>query len=110
MEVWDVSSMDVRGGRPEVLLSTPQGRAIVVRLGPGERLGEHEVHEGAWLVVASGRVRLARPDGMEEALAPGGLAAFAPGERHEVVALEDTRLVMLLTPWPAPDRRMRGAG
>ena len=26
------------------------------------------------------------------------------------VAVEDARLLLLLTPWPAPDRRARGAG
>jgi hypothetical protein len=28
---------------------------------------------------------------------------FEPHERHGVLALEDTRLLVILTPWPAPE-------
>jgi quercetin dioxygenase-like cupin family protein len=110
MRVWDVTGLKVDGGQPQVLHSTPQGRAIAIHLPAGSELGEHEVHEGAWLVVASGRVRLTAPDGAEQTAGPGALAAFEPGERHAVGALEDARLLLLLTPWPAPDRRMAGTG
>lgn len=110
MRVWDLTGLEVDDGQPEVLHSTPQGRAIAIHLAAGSELGEHEVHEGAWLVVAAGRVRLGARDGGEEVAGPGALAAFEPGERHAVTALEDARLLLLLTPWPAPDRRMSGTG
>jgi hypothetical protein len=38
------------------------------------------------------------------------MATFEPGERHEVTAIDSSRLLLLLSPWPAPDRRMDGAG
>ena len=31
---------------------------------------------------------------------PGHLFEFDPGERHEVEARSDARLLLLLTPWP----------
>ena len=33
---------------------------------------------------------------------PGVLMQFAPQERHEVTALSDARILLLLTPWPGP--------
>jgi quercetin dioxygenase-like cupin family protein len=107
---WDLNAVDVQPGRPEVLHSVPQGRAIAIDLPAGTALDEHEVHEGAWLMVASGRVRVASEnDEAADHLGPGSFVAFDPRERHDVSAQEDSRLLLLLTPWPAPDRRMSGA-
>jgi hypothetical protein len=48
---------------------------------------------------------LATPDVRRRACAiessPGVLVEFDPGERHAVRAVSDTRLLLLLTPWPA---------
>ena len=44
----------------------------------------------------------------EHVLTIGFLAHFEPKERHEVSATEDSRLVLLLSPWPGeghPSRR-----
>lgn len=41
--------------------------------------------------------------GDEREAGAGSLASFDPAERHEVRALQDSRLLLLLTPWPAPD-------
>ena len=110
MHSWDLGSLDVEAGRPAVLHSVPQGRAIAIDLPAGTALDEHQVHEGAWLIVVSGRVRVAsEQDEAADHLGPGGFAAFEPAERHDVSAQEDSRLLLLLTPWPAPDRRMSGA-
>lgn len=107
---WDLNSVDVEAGRPAVLHSVPQGRAIAIDLPAGTALDEHQVHEGAWVMVVSGRVRVASEnDEAADHLGPGGFVAFAPAERHDVSAQEDSRLLLLLTPWPAPDRRMSGA-
>jgi quercetin dioxygenase-like cupin family protein len=104
MKVWDMTTVEVRAGQPEVLETRPEGRAIAIRLQSGGALGEHEVHEVAWLVVSSGRIRVADSSGGGQELPAGGLAAFDPAERHEITALEDSMLLLLLTPWPALDR------
>lgn len=98
MRTWKISELDVEPHQPEVLDSEAEGRAIVIELPAGERLSEHQVHERAWLMVVSGEIEV---DGAE--LASGGaglLAAFDPNERHEVRAIEDSRLLLLLSPWP----------
>ena len=105
MDVWNSSDLEVRPGHPEVLHSSPRGRAIAIRLDAGTALGDHEVHEDAWLTVATGRVKVAAAGGDEAMVPAGGLVAFEPRERHEVTAVEDSLLLLLLTPWPAPDRR-----
>lgn len=111
MRSWDLASVDVRPGRPEVLHSVPQGRAIAIDLPAGTALDDHEVHEGAWLVVAEGRVRVAAESQQAaDHLGPGGFAVFDPGERRDISAIDDARVLLLLTPWPAPERRARGAG
>lgn len=111
MRSWDLNAIDVQPSHPEVLHSVPQGRAIAIHLPAGTALDEHEVHEGAWLMVASGRVRVASEnDAAADHLGPGSFVAFDPRERHDVSAQEDSRLLLLLTPWPAPDRRVSGAG
>ena len=110
MQVWNVADRSVPAGHPEVLDSRPNGRAVAIHLPEGAALGEHQVHEAAWLVVARGRVRVADARGTEENMAAGSLAVFDPRERHEVRALEDAMLLLLLTPWPGPgrDRWMEG--
>jgi len=106
MKAWDVMAMDVAPHRPEVLASTDEGRAIVVSLPSGEELGDHEVHERAWVVVTRGRVEAIAEDGGRAEAVPGTLFEFAPHERRTLRALEDSQLLMLLTPWPGSDRKM----
>lgn len=100
MESWDIASLDVQPSNPEVLASDDEGRVIVINLPAGERLREHQVHERAWLVVATGAVEIDDADGGSISGGPGLLAAFDPNERHEIRATEDARLLLLLTPWP----------
>ena len=105
MRTWDLLTIGVEEGRPEVLVSTPQGRAIAIRLPSGKALADHQVHEGAWLVVSSGLVSVLGAQEGDRELGPGGLAFFEPAERHAVSAIDDSMILLLLTPWPAPDRR-----
>jgi redox-sensitive bicupin YhaK (pirin superfamily) len=106
MRSWDISTLDVQVHRPEVLDSENEGRAIVIELPAGERLREHQVHERAWLMVVSGAIEI---DGAESVSGgPGLLAIFDPNERREVRATEDSRVLLLLSPWPGeghPSRR-----
>jgi quercetin dioxygenase-like cupin family protein len=107
METWDVASLDVQPHQPAVLRSDDETRVIAINLPAGELLQEHQVHERAWLVVASGEVEVEQ-DGETVSGGPGLLAHFEPRQRHEVRATSDARLVLLLSPWPGeghPSRR-----
>ncbi len=100
MRTWDTARLDVQAHNPEVLASDDEGRVIAINLPAGERLQEHQVHERAWVVVVSGAVEIDDSDGETVAGGPGLLASFDPNERHEVRATADTRLLLLLSPWP----------
>jgi quercetin dioxygenase-like cupin family protein len=100
MESWDITKLDVDRHHPKVLSSDNEGRAIVLELPAGEKLGEHQVHERAWLLVVSGAIAITDPAGETVAGGAGLLAIFDPNERHEVAATEDARLLLVLSPWP----------
>jgi quercetin dioxygenase-like cupin family protein len=109
MKTWDLAGMDVQPHHPEVVCSTADGRAILIHLTAGERLDEHQVHEASWLVITSGDVQVSGPDGATAGGA-GLLVHFPPNEPHEVRALSDARVLLLLTPWPGeghPSERAR---
>jgi quercetin dioxygenase-like cupin family protein len=99
MQHWDLRSLEVAPHQPEVLQSQGEGRSIVIQLPAGEALGEHQVHERAWLVVVDGEVELVQ-NGASERAGAGTLAVYDPAERHEVRATSDARLLLLLAPWP----------
>jgi quercetin dioxygenase-like cupin family protein len=91
--------MDVEPSKPEVLRSDVEARVIAINLPAGRALGEHQVHERAWLAVADGEVEVEH-DGRTERGGPGFLAHFQANERHEVRATSDARLLLVLAPWP----------
>jgi redox-sensitive bicupin YhaK (pirin superfamily) len=112
METWDLNSLNVEPHHPQVLDSEDEGRVIVLQLPAGERLQEHQVFERAWMLVVSGRIKVLEPNGDATDGGPGFLAGFDPKERREVQATEDTRLLLLLSPWPGeghPSRNPRAA-
>lgn len=100
MKSWSLSDLTLEPRLPEILSSSEAARAIVLDLASGEALGDHEVHERAWLVVIGGEVEVSVGSGELAAGGPGLLVELNPGERHEVVAVSDARLLLLLTPWP----------
>jgi quercetin dioxygenase-like cupin family protein len=101
MDIWDIRSLDVQPHQPQVLRSDDEARVIAINLPAGEELQEHEVHEHAYLIVADGEVELAQGD-EATAAGPGTLAHWMPQERHEVRAISDARLILILAPWPGP--------
>ncbi len=100
METWDLAQLDVQPHKPQVV-SSERGaaRVIVLHLPAGEQLQDHEVHEHAWLHVHDGAVDVQAGEETVRGEA-GFLAHFAPQERHEVRAVQDARLVLVLAPWP----------
>jgi quercetin dioxygenase-like cupin family protein len=108
VERWHLPSVEAIGKRePRVLFSTPACRAVVIDMQAGEEMGEHQVHERAVVQVVSGRVALG-PGGDEIDCGAGILATFEPGERRTVRALEDSRLLLLLAPWPGEGHFQEG--
>ena len=99
MKHWDLRSMSVEPRKPEVLHSEGEGRSIAIQLPAGEELSDHQVHERAWLLVVDGAIEVQAGDDTVES-GPGGLFVFEPNERHEVRATADSRLLLLLGPWP----------
>jgi hypothetical protein len=100
VQTWDLKSLALKPRLPEILSSSSEARAIVLDLAEGESLSEHEVHERAWMIVLDGQTEVSTAAGEKVKGGPALLVEFAPSERHEVTALSDARLLLLLTPWP----------
>ena len=97
---WDLLSLDVLPHHPLILHSARgQARSVALHLPAGEQLQDHQVHERAHLVVVDGEVEVSA-GGAPTTGGPGFFAIFDPGERHEVRARVDTRLLLVLAPWP----------
>jgi quercetin dioxygenase-like cupin family protein len=100
VESWDLRSLDVAPRRPVILHSTRgEARSVALHLPAGEQLQDHQVHERAHLVVVEGEVDVTWGDETVSG-GPGLLAVFDPGERHQVLARSDARLLLVLAPWP----------
>ncbi|MGI8461975.1 MAG: cupin domain-containing protein [Solirubrobacterales bacterium] len=100
MQHWDVAGMDVEPSNPVVIDSQDEARAIAIQLPAGEKLSEHQVHERAWLVVVTGSIEVNEPGGKATPGGAGLMVEWDPNERHEVKAVEDSRLLLILAPWP----------
>lgn len=109
MESWDIRSLDIQPHHPEVLRTDGEARVIGIQLPAGEELQEHQVHERAYLLVVEGELEI-EGDGRTEPAPPGYLAIFDPNERHEVRAKADTRLLLILAPWPGEGHSSGRAG
>ena len=103
MQRWDIKALNTsdRTG-PRVLFSTPEVRAVVIDLAPGEEMSDHRVGERAVVQVVRGMIEL-KTEGAETDCGNGVLAVLEPGERHAIRALEQTRLLLTLAPWPGAD-------
>ena len=103
MEHWDLTGLDVEPHHPQILDSTRgESRTIALLLPAGEELQEHQVHERAHLVVIEGEVEIDGDGGAAISGGAGLLTIFEPGERHQVRAMSDARLLLVLAPWPGP--------
>jgi quercetin dioxygenase-like cupin family protein len=88
------------GRIPRVLFTSPECRAVIVELEHGEEMGGHRVRERAVLQVVSGRVEI-ESSGERVECDAGTLVTFEPAELHSVRALTESRLLLVLAPWPA---------
>ncbi len=82
------------------MLHSGDARAIVLRLDPGQTLGDHQVRERAWLTVVEGAVDVVVGE-VRTSASVGTLVMFDPCERHSVTSVDGARLLLLLAPWPA---------
>jgi len=99
METWDIVELEFEPHRPQVLRSDDETRAIAIELPAGEQLQEHQVHERAYVLVAGGEIKIEQ-GGESVTGGPGLVAHFEPNERRTITALKDSRLLLVLAPWP----------
>jgi quercetin dioxygenase-like cupin family protein len=110
VQSWNLAELETPGGTrsPIVLHSTDEARAVLIALAPGQELGDHQVHENAYIVVVDGRVQIdAAGDSLEAG--PGILVRFEEKERRRVSSADGARLLLLLAPWPGPGHYRGGA-
>ena len=101
MQAWNLRAIEAPDGTrdPVVLHTNDEARAVLIRIEPGGRLGDHQVKERAWVCVVEGSVRV---EGAGEAIdaGTGWLFVFDPDERHSLQSAEGARILLLLAPWP----------
>jgi redox-sensitive bicupin YhaK (pirin superfamily) len=96
MEHWDLRTLDVAPHQPKILHSARgEARSILINLPAGEVMQEHQVHERAYVVVIEGEVEIEGQSG-----GAGFAVVFDPHERHTVRAAADSRILLVLAPWP----------
>ncbi len=101
MKAWNLLQIDAPEGiRTPAVLHAGDARAIMLRLEPGQALGDHQVRERAWVTVVDGEAEVTCGDSVTRA-GVGTLVMFEPGERHSVSSAAGARLLLLLAPWPA---------
>ena len=100
MQSWDLLAIEAPDGtRDPVVLHTDEARAVLIKISPGQALGDHQVKERAWVCVVEGNA-LVEAGGESVEAGPGTLVTFAPNERHAVSSDGGARILLLLAPWP----------
>lgn len=110
MQRWDLTAIDAPDGTrdPVVLAEDGTARALLVKLNPGQELGDHEVKENSWITVVEGRVRVSAGGESVDA-GPGTLLRFDAEERHAIASDDGARILVVLAPFPGPGH-YRGGG
>jgi quercetin dioxygenase-like cupin family protein len=101
VQSWNLNQIDTPLGTrsPVVLRSDPIARAVLIALHPGQRLGDHQVKEGALISVVEGAVRVESGGEVLEA-GVGHVFSFDPDERRSISSDDGARLLMVFSPWP----------
>jgi quercetin dioxygenase-like cupin family protein len=110
VQAWNLRAIEAPEGTrdPVVLHSNDEARAVMIRIEPGGKLGDHQVKERAWVCVVEGSVRV-QAGGEAVDAETGWLFMFDPDERHSLGSDEGARILLLLAPWPSPEH-YRGGG
>ena len=102
MERWNLNEVETPDGvrSPAVLHSRDgESRVVLIRVEPGQALGDHQVKEAALVLVVDGRARIDAGDESMDA-GPGELVRFDPDERHSITSESGARILVVLSPWP----------
>ena len=110
MESWNIAELDVEPHKPQVLRTDKEARIIAINLPAGEQMQDHQTYERGYLVVVSGQIEVSQGGGEPSGGGPGFLAQFEPNERREISASEDSKLVLILGPWPGEGHSSQRAG
>jgi quercetin dioxygenase-like cupin family protein len=103
VERWNLSEIEVEGGsRSPLVLFSREGvsRAVLIVLEPGQELGDHQVKENAFVLVADGQAQVEDAAGQSVDAGPGSLFRFDPDEQHAVSTQSGARILLFLAPWP----------
>jgi quercetin dioxygenase-like cupin family protein len=103
VQSWNLLELETPEGSrsPIVLHSTNDARAVLIGLNAGQELGDHQVHENAYMLVIAGEVEVGSGEETVHA-GPGTLFRFEAQERHRVGSRDGGRILLLLAPWPGP--------
>lgn len=82
-----------------MLFSRAEARGVLIDLNAGDELGDHRLRESALVYVVSGSISLEAQGQVAECEA-GTLLTFASGETRSLRAQGDSRILLLLAPWP----------
>jgi quercetin dioxygenase-like cupin family protein len=101
VQAWNLRAIKAPDGTrdPVILHSNDEGRAVLIRIEPGGKLGDHQVKERAWVCVVEGGIRVEAAGETIDA-EPGWLFTFDPDERHSIWSADGARILLLLAPWP----------
>ena len=85
VQSWNLMEIDAPSGtrEPMVVHSGNEARAVVIVLTAGQKLGDHQVKENAWITVLEGSATVSAGGDTVDA-APGMLFRFDPDERHSL--------------------------
>ncbi len=101
MRSWRLPEIETPDGSrsPVVLHSSDEGRAVLIGLLPGQKLGDHQVKEHAFLVVVDGTAQI-ESAGEKLNAGAGTMVAFDPDERRVVASDSGAKILLMLSPWP----------
>jgi quercetin dioxygenase-like cupin family protein len=101
VQSWNLREIDTPGGSrsPVVLRSDSAARAVLIALEPGQRLGDHQVKEGALVSVVDGSVRVESGGETIEG-DTGSFFYFDADERRAISSENGARILLVLAPWP----------
>jgi quercetin dioxygenase-like cupin family protein len=103
----DAVAPDARRPATAILHDSPDARAVVFRISPGQAVPPHRSTSTVMLTVMAGRGTVSGADGEREVDA-GEVVVYEPNELHGMRASDET-FVLLATITPRPGERAAGA-